>query len=167
MQSELADSALLDRITDRMSRALAARVPRRTFLGKVGRYTAAAAVGGTASTLLWQDSALAACGTPPCGYSSSVSCQCLFGSPSGACPSNTCECGCWVECNHTRCASPHWTQWCDCCWTSTPNRCDCIGSCSCRPNNCFTKEWGGGCGTINVTVIRCRTFSCVNGATGC
>src|SRR5216683_741281 len=160
MPGELGESVLLDRITDRMSRALAARVPRRAFLGKVGRYAAAAAVGGTASTLLWQDSALAACGTPPCGWGESVSCECLFGI--SRCPSNTCECGCWNECNPGRCPSPQFTKWCDCCWTTTPNPCGCIMSCSCRPNNCFTKTWpDGNCGTINVTKVRCRHFTCV------
>src|SRR6266516_481215 len=103
---------LLDRFAVSTSRALARRLPRRTFLGKVGLYATAAVVGASASTLLSQDPALARsnCG---CTGGNSVSCQCLTGT--NACPSGTCQCGCWTVCNSSICAFPNSVNWCDCC----------------------------------------------------
>src|SRR6266702_6180836 len=154
----IAGESVVDRWAREMSRGMANRYPRRSFLGKVGRYAAAAVAGGSASVLLLQEPALAVgCG---CGATHSVSCLCLTGS--NTCPSGTCQCGCWSACDTSRCPSPHSIQWCDCCNKSSHGSA-CVASCSNLPKNCFSKEWSGGCSTGHS--IRCRKFSCLNNPT--
>jgi hypothetical protein len=151
----IAGESVVDRWAREMSEGMATRFPRRSFLGKVGRYATAAVAGGTASVLLLQEPALAiGCG---CGATHSVSCHCLTGS--NTCPSNTCECGCWIACDTSRCPSPHSIQWCDCCNQRSPTS-RCVARCSGLPANCFPKEWSGGCNPGHP--IRCRKFSCLN-----
>src|SRR5215831_10902530 len=90
---------LFDRLTAGTAKVLANRLPRRTFIGKVGLFAAAAVMGSAASTLLSPDPAWAqgGCG---CNGNNSVSCQCLTGL--NACPSGTCQCGCWAVCDPSR-----------------------------------------------------------------
>jgi len=185
MVTDTADRDTLDRLTHAMSRRLATRYPRRSFLGRVGRYATAAAVGGTASAMLWQDSAIAklaaaprtctsrTCNgtnhTSPCCHDSkaacsseSVTCSCLTGS--NLCPSGTCQCGCWTVCDNSRCTFPNSSMFCDCCETGSPPASSCHSGCSCTVSSCFTKEWSNppGCGTVGTTVIRCRELFCQN-----
>src|SRR5215471_17348082 len=98
-----------------LTRWLAERTPRRSFLGKVGRGLVASAVGGTAALSVFSESALAS----SCGYDHSVTCGCLTGH--SGCPSGTCECGCWQTCG-SRCpcggSGNNVVNWCDCCSTS-------------------------------------------------
>jgi hypothetical protein len=169
----------IDRLAATVSRALAARFPRRSFFGKVGRYATAAAVGGTASALLWQDSALAgikSCGavvcngvtyTSPCCWDGkagctddSVTCECLRGFNS--CPTNCCECGCWIARDNSRCSYPHSIQYCDCCNYNQLSS-SCVSSCSCHNKDCFPKTYAGGCSPG--FAVRCRVYSCLNNPT--
>jgi len=156
----LADEPMLDHLAGGFSRAMATRFTRRSFFGKVGLYATAAVVGGTASTLLWQEPALAATctdGSASCnGATTSVTCQCLTGL--NTCPSGTCECGCWTVCNPSICAFPNAVAWCDCCNTSRHS-----AGCACgKPKNCFPKEhFCSTCGCNPGFSIRCRKHECV------
>lgn len=151
MQNELlAKDALPDRVAGRISRAMAARFPRRSFFGRVGVYAAAATVGGGALSLLSQEAALAGgCG---CNGYESVSCGCLTGSNS--CPSGTCGCGCWAVCGG---CGDYAKMWCDCC-NESYHSARCVSSCSSDPSNCFTKDYAGGCAPGYT--IRCRYWYC-------
>jgi hypothetical protein len=156
MPDLLTKEPLLDRFAVSASRALANRLPRRTFLSRVGLYATAAVIGSSASTLLSQDPALAngGCG---CNGFNSVSCQCLTGR--NACPSGTCQCGCWTVCDFTICSAPNSVNWCDCCNTSAHSA-SCVSRCNSQPSNCFSKEHTGqGCTTGHT--IRCRYHQCV------
>ena len=144
---------------ERLTRMLASRTPRRSFFGKVGRLSVAAVAGSSIALLLWDEPAFAATcadGSGSCGSQNSVSCDCLTGS--NLCPSGTCQCGCWVMCDGL--CGTRATQWCDCCDTSGCNK-TCVTACgTTKPKCCFPKEWSGGCGTVNSTIIRCRTHNC-------
>lgn len=152
---ESAKEDLVDRLAASMSRTMAMKFARRSFLGRVGVY-ATAAVGGAASTLLLQEPALALapanCG---CNGDTSVTCVCLTGT--NACPSGTCECGCWTACNTDFCALPNSVSFCDCCNTSSHSS-TCVQDCSSKPSNCFGQEWTGTCSPG--FTIRCRQYSC-------
>lgn len=156
----LEERAPIDRLAGRLSASAATRYPRRSFFGKVGRYAIAAAVGGTASALLWQDSALAAPyrNCPTC-FDGRSSCNCKQNSVqcAGSCPSGTCLCGCWLACDGT--CGNFASQWCDCCDNTRPSSSGCSAG---FPTNCFQKEHTqpAGCGTLHVTVIRCRRLTC-------
>ena len=161
--SDLPSESFFDISLSRMSRVLAARSPRRSFIGRVGRLTVAAGAGAV-GTILWADPALAArCwnGSNSCnGATESAICGCRT-SGTGGCPSGTCECGCWNAC--TKFCNAVLTQLCDCCQSGTP-------TCACspgRPKFCFPKEWSGGCGTVGSTVIRCRTPKACVGPRAC
>ncbi len=150
----LGDS-LVDEKTGQFTTWLAARSPRRSFLGTMGRLALVTVGGGAAGLTFWTESAYAVgCG---CGVSDSVTCSCLSGD--NGCPGATCECGCWSTCDNSEPCYPNRTHWCDCCDT---NGCttDCIGGCGGKPKCCFTKEHHGGCGQIGSDVIRCRMRSC-------
>ena len=154
-----------DESVEVLTRWLADRTPRRAFLGRIGRGLVASSVGGAAALSLFTERAYAGgCG---CYGDVSVSCDCLPGG-TNACPSGTCECGCWTTCT-SMCTGCNNTQWCDCCNTSagTPS---CVQGCGPdpgRPKNCFNKEWSGGCGTVNQTQIRCRHWFCSTGSACC
>lgn len=143
----------LDRPVRDMTASLAGRVPRRSFLGRAGRLSIAAAAGSAVALKLWEESAYGhdSC----CGASHSVSCSCLTGS--NVCPSGTCECGCWVECDGN--CGDRGTQWCDCCDTTGCTK-DCVAGCSDNPKCCFHKPYSGGCGTRFETHVRCRIRTC-------
>jgi hypothetical protein len=146
--------------TERATRWIAARSPRRSFLGKVGRAMLVSAAGGVGSAVLWQESAQS---VPDCDINGhSVRCVCLTGSNS--CPSGTCECGSWGSCpgegDLTPC-SPQITFWHDCCDLSGCTSA-CVDDCGRgTTHKCYYKKpYPGGCGTVNVSVIRCRYYAC-------
>lgn len=145
-----------DERTQQLTRWVASKTPRRSFLGLAGRLTLAVVGGGAAGLLLWEETAYAGgC----CGASNSVGCKCLTGV--NLCPSGTCECGCWTACT-PQCGALT-THWCDCCDTSGCNT-QCISGCNNKPKCCFPKEWRGGCGSRDQTIIRCRHYECGPGA---
>jgi hypothetical protein len=153
----VAGDPLIDRLASGASRAMAARLPRRSFLGKVGRFSMAAFAGGAASVLLGQESALAgACG---CCCADSVSCHCLTGH--NECPSSTCECGCWNACDNYRCSFPNSTHWCDCCNTSSGHSARCVSRCSNRPSNCNPIAHTNNARCNPGYTIRCRKYTCI------
>ena len=146
--------------TEGVTRWIAGRSPRRSFLGTIGRVMLVSATGAAGSTALWEESAQA---VPLCGINGhSVRCYCLTGSNS--CPSGTCECGYWGACpgqgDITFC-SPKITYWHDCCDLDGCSSA-CVDDCGRGTmHSCYYhKEYSGGCGTINVSVIRCRYWSC-------
>ena len=156
----------IDDYFGRLSQTLAARTPRRSFLGKLGTITIAAGVGtvvGGAGAALWAEpsSIQAAChdGQTACA-STSAYCGCS-NTHNASCPSGTCECGCWLSCPSSTYCGVKTTRFCDCCIS---NGGGCSSSCPCGPRCCFTKEWSGGCGTSS-WIIRCRVTSC--GPSGC
>lgn len=136
-----------------LTRHIAAKSPRRSFLGKLGRLSLAAVAGSAAAVRLLEETAYghSSC----CGASHSVSCSCLTGV--NGCPSGTCECGCWSACD-AKCGD-RVTRWCDCCDTSGCTK-DCVAGCNNEPKCCFHKPYSGGCGTIGETHVRCRKWSC-------
>jgi hypothetical protein len=155
---ELAAGTVLDQHLGEVSRRLASRTPRRSFIGRVGRLAVAAGAGGVGA-LLWADPALAVTchdGRTSCNnltYSAWCGCN------NSTCPSGSCECGCWYVCDGA--CSPRLTKYCDCCQSGT-STCACSPA---RPKYCFPKQYAGGCGTVRVSVIRCRyrrctTFAC-------
>ncbi len=148
-------------LSDAISRRIAARISRRSFLGRVGKGAIAASLGGAvAESLLNPPTALAVCS----GINCSVQCSHLPGWGSNTCPTGTCECGCWCI-NGPGCAN--YKEWCDCCGGDycNPHGCRCISSCGTTyPSCCLTKDWSPqGCGN-STWHIACRTSKCVTGA---
>src|SRR5215471_8152584 len=157
MSDNVSAETILDRASTSMTRATASYFPRRSFFGKVGRYTVAAAIGAAAPAILWPDAAYATTGCwdnggGTCNGQDSVTCGCLTGF--NGCPSGTCQCGCWAACDSSRCPFPASVQFCDCCHPNgvTP------------PTSCFKKEHPSptGCGSVGRNIIRCRSFTCQN-----
>lgn len=149
------------------TRWLADRTPRRSFLGKMGRGLVASSVGGAAALGLFAEQAYASGGCG-CYGDVSVTCACEYGTD--ACPTGTCECGCWTSCS-AYCTGCSATQWCDCCNTTSNYTTHCVGGCGPAPGyptNCYTKAqgWPGGCGT-GTSVIRCRYYLCTQGPACC
>jgi len=167
MSDNVSAETALDRASTLMTRATASYFPRRSFFGKVGRYTVAAAIGIAAPSILWPDAAYATTGCwdgggASCNGQNSVTCGCLTGV--NTCPSDTCQCGCWAACDSSKCPFPASVQFCDCCHQNgvTPHSSCASAACSHKPTNCFRKEHPGGCGSVGQNVIRCRMYSCQN-----
>jgi hypothetical protein len=150
---EMTPGLRVDDYVSQLSKTLARRTPRRSFLGTMGRLTVAAGAGGAvggAGALLWAEPASATalvCG----GATHSAYCGCS--SSTTSCPSGSCQCGCWAVC--TTVCDPVLTYYCDCCVSPS---CSC--TCPCGPRCCFRKEWSGGCGTVGSSKIRCRIRFC-------
>src|SRR5712691_5283830 len=168
MASELlVNEDLVDRFAGGMSRAMATRFTRRSFFGKVGRYAAAATVGGSALAVLFPESAYATNGCVNgggnCSGQDSVNCFCLTGS--STCPSGTCQCGCWQSCDGSGTAGGRvvHSQWCDCCNMTAHQTASCVTGCGNKPKNCFNKtHTGSGTGCNPGFTIRCRKLTCLS-----
>lgn len=153
-----------------LARRLATRTSRRSFIGRVGQ---AALVGAAASTglgVLGAREALAhnsGCGScsgivgfpQNCCDQLTVGCKNLTGV--NACPSNTCNCGCWIVNVSTSTCGSGRREWCDCC-----GECGSGGQCNCvdvngtlHPTCCRHKEYSG-CATCSGH-IHCRKHRCV------
>jgi hypothetical protein len=143
------DESWFGRASESLSRSLATRFSRRSFLGNVGRGSLVLAGAGAGSLSLGAGPAQASI----CGHTSSISCYDLTGSNS--CPGTSCGCGYWRICSSDNCQ--YSKVWSDCCY---PN-----GSCSCtcntptgEPSCCFPKEWAQGCG--GDLYVKCRRWYC-------
>lgn len=150
-----------EQVSDLIARSLAQHVSRRSFLGRLGKGVVAASLGAAgAEALLRPPTALGVnCGVNNC----SVQCSHLPGWNQNACPTGTCECGCWCLISaNPGCPNSH-TQWCDCCGGSYCNggaNCKCVSSCGTTyPSCCLTKDWSGGCGDSSWH-IACRKSNC-------
>jgi hypothetical protein len=159
----------LEDVTEAIARALAARVSRRSFLGRVGKGTIAVALGGSAGAALMNaDSAFgthANCNCQNC--SCSASCNQLWGT--NACPTvafgacaDACACGSWCF-SDSGCPSTI-RRWEDCCGI---NYCNCSGGPRCagspsRPVCVHHKTYSGGCGTIGTSQVVCRQTACTS-----
>ena len=126
-----------------LSRSLAARYSRRSFLGRVGLSTVAASVGTSAVALLTPEAAFAAESDWCANVMGTSFCDTTYG----------CYCGCW---NVSSCS------FCDCCdkgsWCSSHGGCKSsgFGTVTC----CNPKEHlGQGCG-VSTTKIICRDGFC-------
>ena len=176
----------IERTTDAASAFLARRISRRSFLGRVTKYSVAGVAGAAGAGIL-VNPALATitcdCATtctsgctgdrnPPCGGSGShhsVTCLGLTGSGcpatggnGGSCPSCSTQCGAW-SCSCSSCPSGIKT-FRDCC--ATCDQCSSASSCICvcdidgvsRAHCCFKHCWPGGQSGCNYVV--CRTQNC-------
>jgi hypothetical protein len=178
------DTRLETLFVDRLSRQLASRLSRRSFVSRLGRGLAVTAVSGIGLVATAKE-AYAACQyagtdaggcvcqvtcTNPSGQSCcspslvSINCADLPGG-SNACPAGSCKCGCWCI-SDSGCASGL-RRWTDCCGCS-PGDCKCVTGCDgvLHQSCCRTKCYGG-CGTCNSSKIRCRFKSCVSGGALC
>lgn len=176
------ETGLESLVIDRLSRRLANRVSRRSFISRLGRGLAVASVSGlgvlatakeayAVCQYAGTDAGRCVCGTVTCndpqGESCctrlSINCADLPGG-SNACPSGTCKCGCWCI-GDSGCASGL-RMWTDCCGCS-PGDCHCLIGCDqlSHPTCCRTKCYGG-CGTCGTSKIKCRVKKCV-GMTTC
>jgi hypothetical protein len=179
----MSKSSAVESTTAASARALALRVSRRSFLGRLGRLTVVMAAASAGVNIL-DDRASAlqcdqclpggntGCGsgrTPsngPCSGARSVTCGALTGT-GGRCPDNSFACGSW-SCSCSACASGV-KRWTDCCGTG---QCSASSSCRCatdsdgytRKTCCVRKFYaggnGGGSGTCNA-FIYCRFGKCV------
>jgi hypothetical protein len=135
----------VDKKIGALSQAMANRLSRRSFLGRVGATAVAASVGTTASMLYGAGPAQAVNVSEFCGnIMSTMYCNTAYG----------CYCGCW---NAGSCS------FCDCCdkgsWCSSHGGCRYpYGNATC----CYKKEWTSpaGCGVLNQTLIICRDEFC-------
>ena len=155
----MTNGTVLEAAASRATRGLAGRISRRSFVGRAGLGIVAASVGGSGTALLFPASAAAHTCPGGCDCSESVTCATLTGA--NACPSGTCECGCWTVSDCTHCSSePNCTKsWCDCCGGDycNPNPCNCVGG---HPSCCNHKTHSGGCGVLNQWHIACRKSFC-------
>lgn len=145
-----------DGVSERVSRALASRVPRRSFFAGIGKGGIALAMGGAGAGLFASESQAH---SNPCQYQSSVDCYQYWGY--NECPPNTCGCGYWHVCDSTRCT--YHKVWSDCCWSGGECNAGCIAG---HPSCINHKEYTQGCGTRLSSHIKCRRWYCVWGP-GC
>ena len=139
-----------------LSRAIARRTSRRSFLGRVGR-TAVVLSLGSAGVMLREEPAWASCGDciGNCCGSDSIFC---FNLPGGqnACPSGTCECGSWTEAD-SHCPAG-FKRFTDCCGNCASGKdCACING---TPTCCRHKTHSGGCDGCS-SFIKCRIVACI------
>jgi hypothetical protein len=179
----------LEGLSESVSRSLAGRVSRRSFLGRLGKGAIAASLGASSAALLrTPSSAQAALICSGSSNNCSIACDYLKGwvvpySDRGKdlwnyCPTGTCKCGSWVvKVIQTTCGSTY-RRWTDCCDTQK-SWCPAHGGCNCNstgadgnhhPSCCNTKEWGScandDCGKQGQTKIVCRFHKCVPDLTG-
>jgi hypothetical protein len=169
-------SSQLENATAVMSKGLAARISRRSFVAWTGRFAMVMATAGTLVGISAHDAFALVCSCagrgcnagcsgsrpPPsrCRSGHSVTCAAL-GSRT-RCPTNTVACGSWV-CSCSSCASGR-KRWTDCCATG---QCAATSSCHCvtdtdgvlRPTCCYKKCYAGG-GSNCSHFIRCRFGAC-------
>lgn len=159
----------LENLHESISRALAGRISRRSFMGRLGKGMIAASLGTAGGVLVRAESAEGSHGGCPSGCTKcacSVSCSYLPGWNQASCPTNgygTCACGSW--CFSTAECGSGIRRWTDCCGINYCNvnpggGCRCISSVS-RPACCYHKTYGGGCGDSN-SIIACRSHQCVS-----
>jgi len=154
----MAGTTYLEDFGDAVARGLAARVSRRSAIGRIGRGAVAVSLGGAGAALFAPNAAATSC----TGVNS-TRCECLVGG-SNSCPSDTCACGWWCVSDAT-CASGH-KFWTDCCGGCNDGaNCACVYDCvdgALRPYCCNLKEWGCGCGTVGsqYSHIKCRIHTC-------
>lgn len=173
----------IERTTGAAAAFLASRMSRRSFLGRVTKYSVASVAGAAGAGILVNpalatltcdfsftcDSGCAGDRRPPCGAGRSITCLGYTGSncPStggtgGTCPNCSTACGSW----HFSCPScPSGIKtFTDCC--ATCDQCSAASSCVCkcdidgvqRAHCCFKHCWKGGQSGCNYVV--CRTQNC-------
>jgi hypothetical protein len=172
-------SSQLQSVTANLSKNVASRVSRRSFLGRVGRLTMVMAAAGTVVGMTAEEAFALQCDcagrdcdagcsgnrTAPSGCRGtghSVTCRGLTG-VGGRCPDNTVGCGSWSCGNCSACASGV-RIWTDCCATG-----QCSGASSCRcvrdtdgvlRRTCCNKKCYAGGGSNCSHFIRCRYARC-------
>jgi hypothetical protein len=124
------EATILEGLASQTARRMAARISRRSFVGRAGLGLVAASMGGAGTALLFPEVAEAHTCPSGCNCSESVTCVALTGV--NGCPSGTCECGCWTVSDCTRCpGQPNCVKsWCDCCGGTycNPHPCHCVAA---------------------------------------
>lgn len=173
-------SSQLQSVTANLSKNVASRVSRRSFLGRVGRLTMVMAAAGTVVGITADEASALQCDcagrvgdanctgnrTAPSGCRDtghSVTCLGLTGT-GGQCPPNTVACGSWpCNCPTSVCASGT-RIWTDCCASG-----QCSGASSCRcvrdtdgvlRRTCCNKKFYANGGSNCSHFIRCRYARC-------
>jgi len=161
-----------------VSRSMAAKLSRRSFVGRLGQGVIALTFGAAGATLFRPASASAlSCSDSSCDPCS-IACEHLNGFSGGnKCPNGTCDCGSWTVSLSTSGLCPqNLRRWIDCCdkgsWCANhggPN-CNSVGTDGRhKPSCCNHKEWGG-CPFDSCTgtgVIVCRRHICVSSKGNC
>lgn len=150
--------ARVEQLGERVSRQLASRFSRRSFIGSVGRGSIVLTLGGGAFAAR---ASIAGAHANPCAEGLSVSCHQLTGQ--NVCPSGTCGCGYWELCGQPECAANYAMRWRDCCVTDA-GWCEGRRRCVNNAPSCYHhKEYPQGCRN-NIGAIRCRAWQCVYNA---
>lgn len=159
MMHDESTQSRLDIAGERMSRQLATRFGRRSFLGYLGRGTVGLALVGFGTRAAVAPPEAAAHGR--CGRLS-VTCARLTGN--NTCPPGTCYCGYWFQC-HRPCGRGNVARMMDCCSMGDTcegrSRCDDVVTCW------HHKVYSQGCGSLNPPYsrrksIRCRVIECTS-----
>jgi hypothetical protein len=161
------DIGKLEETSGSLTRALASRTSRRSFMGRLGRGAIAASLGAAGAQLL----APAAAQAVGCGSCSgcSIGCGNLNQWNRNSCPPGSCSCGSWVIRVASSTCSSTLRRWTDCCNTGwcgdhAGGNCNSIGDDGRRhPSCCNPREYFNGSCNANGRIV-CRRHSCVTGA---
>jgi hypothetical protein len=171
----------LESMSNRVSRTLAGRVTRRSFLSRLGRGAIAVSLGSAAGATFLAGVAGGHTPDPPadcgdCGPHAlecctsgrdSISCQELNGHNQNICPGSSESCGSWCITVSTSTCSSGFRKWTDCCGNAY---CDGGQNCHCendpggtsRQSCCRHKFYTGGQMTSSNQHIACRKHACVS-----
>jgi hypothetical protein len=144
----------LEGIANRVSRRLAMRVTRRSFIGRLGAGATVALLGAEAANLIASPSSALACSS-----GCSTGCLELDGWKKNSCPTGSCDSGCWCITVPQSTCSTGLKRWCDC-TGGCSHGADCHCNSNGAPTCCNHKFWGGGCGDSD-DYIKCRHWNCV------
>lgn len=149
-----------DSLVETVTRRIARRFTRRSFIGQVGRGSVALTVGGAVAALEAAP-ALGNHGNAFCEGTTSITCGNLYGINNCQAVGG-CTCGYWIASGGI--CAPQNTLWADCCGGCNGGAdCRCISSGGVwRPTCCNSKAYSGGCGVSPDSHIRCRVYNCTN-----
>jgi hypothetical protein len=161
----------LERVSESVTRSLAGRTSRRSFIGRLGKGAVAASLGSAGVALL---RAPASAFALPCS-GCSIACRYLRDWNQNSCPTNSCMCGSWVIHVLTTTCSSGYRRWTDCCnsgWCGAHGgeRCDTSeldGSShpTCHNPKDYPNTVNDTCGS-STTKIVCRKHNCVSSGAG-
>jgi hypothetical protein len=166
MHTESGGRTALERLADRSTRGLGARLSRRSFMGRLGRGVVAVSLGSAGVELVRSPAASAAACPPGCDCSCSIVCAKLPGWTTNACPPNSCACGHWIFFDNS--CSSGLRKFHDCCGTGW---CADHGGCKCvtfenRPTCCNNRAYSNGSCFPSPGTVVCRYHECVSSGTG-
>lgn len=142
------NSTFIESLSDRASAQLAERIPRDTFVGRIGQTLVAVSLGSAGAAFFSQEAGAhtpstgcgvasrAAC-TGSCCSANSVTCTTGFGQNS--CPAGSYTCGYWEYTDQACTTFNKIRRWTDCCGgCNNGGNCRCFGS---APSCCRHKDY--------------------------